>query len=188
MSVRKLTAPLLALCAAVMLVPATAGAQAPPVPTAGTANTNLQKIPMSGKTRSGKAFRGRFSVDRFVTRHGKTYAVGTLKGKVGKRSVKRRDVAIPVAVAGATGARSAANCPILHLTLGPLDLNLLGLKVHLDRVVLDITAQSGPGNLLGNLLCGVAGLLDQPGLPVGQITGLLNILLQLINTPGLTSL
>jgi hypothetical protein len=48
----------------------------------------------------------------------------------------------------------------LHLELGPLDLNLLGLMVHLNKVVLDITAQSGPGNLLGNLLCAVAHLLD----------------------------
>src|SRR5512144_1772845 len=53
-----------------------------------------------------------------------------------------------------------AVCPILHLDLGPLDLNLLGLRVHLDRVVLDITAEPGPRNLLGNLLCAIAGLLD----------------------------
>jgi hypothetical protein len=51
-------------------------------------------------------------------------------------------------------------CPILHLELGPLDLDLLGLEVHLDRVVLDIRAQPGPGNLLGNLLCAVVALLD----------------------------
>jgi hypothetical protein len=72
---------------------------------------------------------------------------------------------------GATGT-----CPILHLVLGPLDLNLLGVMVHLDQVVLDITAQSGPGNLLGNLLCAVAGLLDNPsGLAnlLNQIFGLL---------------
>ena len=42
----------------------------------------------------------------------------------------------------------------------PLDLDLLGLQVHLDRVVLDIVAQTGAGNLLGNLLCAVTGLLD----------------------------
>ena len=50
-----------------------------------------------------------------------------------------------------------------QLTLGPLDLNLLGLMVHLDQVVLDITAQSGAGNLLGNLLCSVANLLNGGG-------------------------
>jgi hypothetical protein len=38
--------------------------------------------------------------------------------------------------------------------------------------VLDITAQQGPGNLLGNLLCGVANLLNG-----GQsLTGLANLL------------
>ena len=38
----------------------------------------------------------------------------------------------------------------------------------MSRIVLDITAQSGAGNLLGNLLCAVAGLLDQP-------SGLVNV-------------
>jgi hypothetical protein len=32
-------------------------------------------------------------------------------------------------------------------------------------VVLNITAEPGPGNLLGNLLCAVAGLLDGASLP-----------------------
>jgi hypothetical protein len=55
---------------------------------------------------------------------------------------------------------ATGTCEILHLVLGPLDLNLLGVMVHLDQVVLDITAEAGPGNLLGNLLCAVAHLLD----------------------------
>src|SRR5215208_3424402 len=38
---------------------------------------------------------------------------------------------------------ASGTCQILHLELGPLDLNLLGLMVHLDQVVLDITAQQG---------------------------------------------
>ena len=58
----------------------------------------------------------------------------------------------------------AARC--LHLELGPLDLDLLGLVVHLDPVHLDITAVPGAGNLLGNLLCAVAGLLDGTRWPV----------------------
>jgi len=52
---------------------------------------------------------------------------------------------------------------ILDLTLGPLHLDLLGLVVDLNQVHLTITAERGPGNLLGNLLCAVAGLLDQGG-------------------------
>jgi hypothetical protein len=58
---------------------------------------------------------------------------------------------------------AAATCPILNLDLGPLHLDLLGLVVDLNRVVLTIVAQSGAGNLLGNLLCAVTGLLDNPG-------------------------
>ena len=68
-------------------------------------------------------------------------------------------------------------CQILHLVLGPLDLNLLGLQVHLNQVVLDITAQSGPGNLLGNLLCSVAHLLDNNGNVLNALVAQLNLIL-----------
>jgi hypothetical protein len=47
-------------------------------------------------------------------------------------------------------------CTVLDLVLGPLDLNLLGLMVHLDRVQLRITADPN-GGILGSLLCGLAG-------------------------------
>ena len=44
---------------------------------------------------------------------------------------------------------------MLHLELGPLDLNLLGLIVHLDKVVLNISAQSN-GGVLGSLFCSLS--------------------------------
>lgn len=47
-------------------------------------------------------------------------------------------------------------CPVLDLTLGPVDLNLLGLLVHLDTVHLTINADSN-GGVLGSLLCSLAG-------------------------------
>lgn len=68
-------------------------------------------------------------------------------------------------------------CTILHLTLGPLDIDLLGLLIHLDRVVLTIDAQQG-GGLLGDLLCGVANLLNGLNL-VGLLNDILAILQQL---------
>ena len=57
---------------------------------------------------------------------------------------------------------TGTTCAILHLELGPLNLNLLGLEVNLDDcadgpVVVDITGERGAGNLLGNLLCGLLG-------------------------------
>jgi hypothetical protein len=50
----------------------------------------------------------------------------------------------------------AGICTVLDLVLGPLDLNLLGLMIHLDRVQLRITADPN-GGILGSLLCGLAG-------------------------------
>jgi len=55
-------------------------------------------------------------------------------------------------------------CDILNLSLGPIDLNLLGLEVHLDNchngpVTVDITAVPS-GGLLGQLLCDLDSLLN----------------------------
>ena len=72
-------------------------------------------------------------------------------------------------------------CPILHLDIGPISLNLLGLVVTVpNNIVLDITAVSGPGNLLGNLLCAVTNLLNQPPSALNQIVTLLNQILALL--------
>jgi hypothetical protein len=49
-------------------------------------------------------------------------------------------------------------CPVLNLVLAPLRLNLLGLVVDLDQVVLNVVAV--PGALVGNLLCAVLALLS----------------------------
>lgn len=95
----------------------------------------------------------------------------------GTQDVNRQDLALPVSQV------QQAGCEILDLVLGPLDLNLLGLQVHLDTVHLNITAVPGAGNLLGNLLCAIAGLLD----PSGNITDLLqfvNLLNQLLGLLG----
>ena len=70
-------------------------------------------------------------------------------------------------------------CQILHLELGPIDLDLLGLVVHVDKIVIDITAQSGPGNLLGNLLCGLANALNG-GASANTIANILNQILAIL--------
>jgi hypothetical protein len=185
MSVRKLGLVIAAVCAALLIVPVTAGAQTTP-----TTVTSLKSIPITGTANNGKSFTGHFNVSQFVARNGKAYAVGTLTGKIGNRTVKRSNVAIPVSIGSANSplsAHAAATCQILNLVLGPLHLNLLGLHVDLNQVVLNITGQTGAGQLLGNLLCGLANLLN-PGLPAGQLAGLLNIVEQIVNLPGLTNL
>ena len=75
---------------------------------------------------------------------------------------------------------AAASCSILSLDLGPLHLDLLGLVIDLNQVVLDITAETGAGNLLGNLLCALTGLLDG----AGALAGILNIIESINNLLG----
>lgn len=125
------------------------------------------------------AVSGVFDVQRFANQNGTLTALGTFTGSVtdaaGAVTSGAQPLALPVNL-----AQSAGSCQILDLVLGPLDLNLLGLQVHLDTVHLNITAQQGPGNLLGNLLCAVAGLLNgNTGLNaiLTQIASLLNRLL-----------
>ena len=79
------------------------------------------------------------------------------------------NVAVPAAATG--------TCPILTLTLGPLNLNVLGLVVNIPNPInVNIVAQSGPGNLLGNLLCSVSNLLNGGG-PLSGIASALNSIL-----------
>lgn len=60
-------------------------------------------------------------------------------------------------------------CTVLDLVLGPLDLNLLGLMIHLDRVRLLITADPN-GGILGSLLCSVSGGPGPPPPPPAPAT------------------
>jgi hypothetical protein len=136
-------------------------------------------VKVTGQTDKGRAFSGRYTITRFARRGTRVLAVGTLRGTLGKRHVVKRHVRMPVvrnAGAGLLG-QAAATCTILDLTIRPIDLNLLGLVVHLDRVHLLVTGETGPGNLLGNLLCGLTGILDPQALPTNQLTQLLNGLL-----------
>jgi hypothetical protein len=79
-----------------------------------------------------------------------------------------------------------ASCGILDLVLGPLHLDLLGLVVDLNQVILDVTAVTGAGNLLGDLLCALLGLLDLPGAlaAITQLLDTINNILAGLTTPG----
>lgn len=47
-----------------------------------------------------------------------------------------------------------------HAPSSTWSLHLLGLQVSTNQIVLDIVAQPGKGNLLGNLLCSITNLLN----------------------------
>jgi hypothetical protein len=152
-----------------------------------TAPSLTQVVPITGTAPNGKTFNGTYTIQRFTTRNGKLFAVGTLKGKLKNRPVTRSNVRIPAKLTN-SGAQAAQipptpnACQILSLTLQPIDLNLLGLRVRTSRIDLLIEGVRGAGNLLGNLLCGITGILDPNTLantPLGQLTQILNALLAL---------
>lgn len=161
---------LLMLALAVALLASFALAPARPV----AAQVNL---PITGTGPLG-TFVGSFDIQRFAVQGGQLMAIGTLTGELtntvtGVVTQISQQIALPVGVAQAT-------CDILDLTLGPLDLDLLGLVIHLDQVNLTIDAEQGPGNLLGNLLCAVAGLLDR----TPNVSGLARLLNQILRILG----
>jgi len=115
-------------------------------------------------------FNGKVTITRFdYTEAGGLTVSGVIKDAAG--TVKQTFTNIPARLTG-QGAPTAPVCSILDLDIGAIHLDLLGLVVDLAPIHLDITAESGAGNLLGNLLCALAGLLDPPG-PLAQILDLL---------------
>jgi hypothetical protein len=153
--------------------------------------SQLKDIRLSGRDKDQR-FRGTLSVQEFQQQGSSIVAVVKVSGKVkkeGKKGSKRvsKTATVPVSLPGLSaagvgaqaGVQAQATCQLLNLVLGPIDLNLLGLKLHVDRIVINLTAESGPGNLLGNLLCSIANLLNGGNLlgQLGQIVSLLNQIL-----------
>lgn len=163
----------------------------------------IYKVPVAGSASNGKQFTGTYKIQRFApaTVHGVrgVYSVGILTGTMNGRHITRYNVMAPAKLTGGTGslARSSqAICPVLHLVLGPINLNLLGLQVTLgggdvapgtpadQPITLNLTAVRG-GGLLGDLLCGVSNALGGTGLTqlsqsLSQLAATLNALVGLL--------
>jgi hypothetical protein len=118
---------------------------------------------------------GTLNIQQFVNQNGNLVAVGTLIGTLTNAAGQATSVVLNNVTAAVTNA--SGSCQILSLTLGPLHLDLLGLVIDLNQVNLNITAVPGAGNLLGNLLCDVANLLNSNGGALASITDLLNQIL-----------
>ena len=178
MSRTRLAAVAATFTCALMLVGGTGIASAQTAP----ASTPLAKtIRVTGATQSGKKMNAKYTINRFIAKGNKTYALGTLKGKVGGKHFTKRNVKLPVAQSTGAAAAQATSCQVLDLVINPITLNLLGLVVHTDTIHLNITAVPGAGNLLGNLLCGILGILNPPtgtgALTGAQLAQLLNAIL-----------
>jgi hypothetical protein len=136
------------------------------------AKTGPLNIPVTGAG-GGAVFAGTFQLQKFATDQGQLVATGLLSGVVTTPTGVTTSVLRTITLLAAVGDTS---CQILHLDLGPLHLDVPGLQIDLSRIVLDITAQSGAGNLLGNLLCGVANLLNDPSALAKLLNSILDAL------------
>jgi len=107
---------------------------------------------------------GRLDVDvrvtRFLQRAGHVRAQGvvtaTLQGAGATPTTVRQRVSLQV--------RPGASCQILVLTLDQLNLVLLGVTVHLDRVELTVTGRRA-GGVLGQLFAAWPTRASPPGGP-----------------------
>lgn len=89
--------------------------------------------------------------------------VRSLNSRLEKKPMRvMRASAVLASEDSASAAQAAPSCRVLNLILGPLDLNLLGLRVELfgpnrrSPVTLTITSFPGQG-VLGDLFCSLSG-------------------------------
>jgi hypothetical protein len=94
-------------------------------------------VPVTGQAENGKTFKGTYTIKKFVESDGKAVAVGTVTGTFKGRHVRRTGVRMPASIAdtATTGQLPAPGARhVLPLNLGPIDLNLLGLRVATNQI------------------------------------------------------
>src|SRR5262245_16038451 len=146
-------------------------------------------LDVKGTTSGGATFKGVMRITKFSaagTSPDRLVASGVLRGKFRDRSNRVIATIDDVPFSGNVTHADDPGCTVLHLVLGPLTLNLLGLVLTIpDPVTLDLTAIPG-GGLLGDLLCAVDNLLNPSapsGLPavLGNLVTALNNLFNALN-------
>jgi hypothetical protein len=168
-------------------------AAASPMQTVAKNPLGAARSSFAGTTAAGNQVTGKFTPLKFVRKNGNLRVRGLVQGVVHRAgpnttfAVMRTLQVQRVNGTSVTNARQAAEaaavCRILRLRLGPINLNLLGLRITTNRIKLNIVAIPAPGNLLGNLLCAIAGLLDGPPTlaQLTRATRQLNRILGLLN-------
>jgi hypothetical protein len=169
-------------------------AAASPLQTVAKNPLGAARSSFEGTTAAGNQVTGKFTPLKFTRKNGNLRVRGLVQGVVhqaGPNSTFAVMRTLQVQRINGTSvgnarqaAEAAAVCRILRLRLGPINLNLLGLRITTNRIRLNIVAIPGAGNLLGNLLCAVAGLLDPPLGGLAELRGLLQRILRQLNLGG----
>jgi len=159
-------------------------------------------LPLAGRGANGVTFSGTVAVQRFAQKDGQVYAIGIVSGSLsgpggpigtaiylpaaflvtvgnGPSARVEKGRLHPASLSGPSyGARlmfvQATTCGVLHLDLGAINLNLLGVVVTTTPVTIDINGDTG--GPLGGLVCAVLDTLNN----VVGLVNLLNSLLSLV--------
>jgi hypothetical protein len=157
--------------AAILAVPTTALAQAKGKPSVGgqfSGNLTGTTTDAAGVIHT---FNGIGTVEQFTAQGGALQAAVRVVGQV----TNSLGGVTPVNETLQAPANAQGTCEILNLVIGPIYLDLLGLVIETNQIEIQIRAERGPGNLLGNLLCAIVGLLDQPNLLANLLNRLLGL-------------
>lgn len=85
----------------------------------------------------------------------------------------------------ASGSSTSTGSQLATLTLNPLNISLLGLNVQTNQIQINIAAQQGDGDLLGNLLGDTSNLLNMPAVS-GVVNEILGNVVTLLNSGTLS--
>jgi hypothetical protein len=86
---------------------------------------------------------------------------------------------------GTPSSSTSTGNQLTTLTLNPLNVNLLGVNVQTSQIQINISAQSGNGDLLGNVLNDTSNLLNLPAVS-GVLNNVLANVVTLLNSGSLS--
>jgi hypothetical protein len=118
-------------------------------------NVNLTKVNLTvtGQAHGGVLGSLFCKLARSHVSSARTSALRALNARLRHHAIHPLGFSVPISPKATTS--QAVACPVLNLVLGPLNLDLLGLVVDLNRVTLTITATPG-GGTLGDLFCSLS--------------------------------
>ena len=126
-------------------------------------NVHLDKVDLriTGNARGGVLGRLFCRLAKSTSASARDAAADSINARLRKRPLRMVGFTVPISPKTTTAQAQPPRCQVLNLVLGPLDLDLLGLIVQLNKVKLDITAIRG-GGVLGDLFCDLSGPNQQP--------------------------
>src|SRR5687768_7020238 len=129
---------------------------------------------------AGYLTNGTFEVKRFIGKQGQVWAIGILRGTIGTKNVTH-GLQLPVTLSdgsaavakGKGSAMAPVQCEVLNIAFGPADVTVLGLRLQLAPVAVNLTAEDAPADIL----CPIIELVGVVGSVLDVVVGLLNTLL-----------